>query len=142
MRPLLVGMNNPLSRHPDDALYPEPPGCTGHRIWRLLAPMTQEEYLERYDRTNLVEGLAWSSERARLNSGRILDLMPGRRTIILGAETQAALGYRKLERMAWHPCARGKFLLMPHPSGRNTWFNDPRNRALAAHYLREALDHV
>lgn len=139
--PLLVGMNNPLSRDPQYALYPDPPNCTGWRIWQLLDPaMTPDEYLEAYERTNLVEGLAWSSERARMNASRIRDLMTGRRTVLFGAEVRSAMGWAKRELMVWYGLAGGgQFVLLPHPSGRNLWFNDARNRAAAARILHEAL---
>jgi hypothetical protein len=141
MKPLLVGMNNPLSRDPQYALYPDPPRCTGWRIWQLLdPPMTHDEYLEAYARTNIVEGQAWSAERARLNVNRIRDMMSGRRTVLFGAEVRIAMGWAKHALLTWHALSgTGQFALLPHPSGRNQWFNDARNRIIAARILREAL---
>lgn len=36
-KPLIVGMNNPLSATPEHALYPWPRGCAGHRLYEMRA---------------------------------------------------------------------------------------------------------
>lgn len=141
MRPLLIGMNNPLSQDSGYALWPDPPGCTGHRIWKML-PMTQDEYLEAYERCNLVEGLEWSTARARSAAGHMLARMHGRRSIVFGAAVRDVLGLKSLAPATWNRLGLGEasqVALLPHPSGRNLWYNVPRNRAKASRILLEAL---
>lgn len=143
MRPLLVGMNNPLSRVDDHALYPWPEGCTGHRLWQMLLPMTDDEYLEKYERCNLVEGRAWSTAAAKAAAPAMRERMRLRRTIILGREVRDIMGWREaVVAGAWLalPESRtGSVMFLPHPSGRNLWYNDPKNRLTARRILLEAL---
>lgn len=138
-KPLLVGINNPLSDDPEHALYPYPPNCTGARVHRLLMPMTRSEYLNTFDRTNMVEGALWTAKRARDNVARIRALMSGRRSVLLGAEVHRALGFAKLARLRWHKLDDARFILLPHPSGRNHWYNDRYNAAAARRALTSAM---
>lgn len=141
MRPLLVGMNNPLSEHPRFALYPAPAGCTGWRIWQLVADvMTDNEYLRGYERTNLVSGRRWSAAAAREAAPLLRQRLVGRRSIIFGKETASHLGLNNLERGTWNAAAEnGQVALLPHPSGRNLWYNTEENRETARRVLLEAL---
>lgn len=144
MRPILLGMNNPLSRDPRHALFPSPPGCTGHRILEMLRErrtVTISQYLRAFDRRNLVSGERWSSARGSAGADELVrELMgSGRTVVVLGSETRRALG---LERVLIHPVtAHGvHWRQLPHPSGRNLWYNDPACRALAADLLAELYD--
>ena len=63
----------------------------------------------------------------------------GRVVVGLGRDVQMALN------MPWmliHPQVhRGVTVrLLPHPSGRNLWYNDPTNRLLAGMLLSELYD--
>ena len=64
MKPLLVGETNPYGGADEFALYPSPPGCTGHRLCHLILQLDADEYLERYDRANLCVG-KWRIADAR-----------------------------------------------------------------------------
>ncbi len=138
-RPLLVGMNNPLSRSPDDALVPWPAGCTGHRLYSMLhaaCGATEEEYLTAFERTNLLVGVGWSDHQARCAAEKLAasGVLSGRKVVALGRGVQKALGLPWLLPMQTaHVMASiagttsTKFILMPHPSGANRWYNDPEN---------------
>jgi hypothetical protein len=53
-KPLLVGEVNPYGGDPYYALYPAPDGCSGHRLCYLILGMRREDYLESFERINLV----------------------------------------------------------------------------------------
>jgi hypothetical protein len=58
--------------------------------------------------------------------------------LLLGRRVQRAFGFEVLKPLdrywdsEWSP----RFMMVPHPSGRNRWYNDPVNRAQACVELR------
>jgi len=137
-RPVLLGMNNPLHVDPKYALYPAPVGCTGYRIWQLLKSrvpeVTRIDYINTFDRRNLVDGVTWDAGMARENARRLSSLLRGRVAVTLGTTVRVALGLpellihpQEIDGVTWRQ--------LPHPSGRNLWFNNETNRSLAAMLL-------
>lgn len=142
MRPLLLGMNNPLSPHPRHALYPSPVNCTGWRLWKMLHARTgasPEEYLETFERRNLLSARVWSRTQAREAAARFRLLeaeLEGRVVVVLGEEPRQLLG---LPKQLVHPVVRYgvTYRQLPHPSGRCHWYNHPTQRAVAELLLEE-----
>lgn len=136
-------MNNPQSDDPRHALFPHPPGCTGHRLWRMLherCGAESIEYVTSFDRRNLVTGTKFTAERARRGAQELLPRLTDYHVVLLGSDTVRAFGLVSAPALVWQagggPWAR--WCRMPHPSGRNLWFNDEVNR-LAAGLLLEEL---
>lgn len=141
MRPLLLGMNNPLSDDPEFDLYPYPEGCTGWRLWQLLPEgTTRHQYLAAFDRRNLLRARAWDARAARAAAAELLPRLEGRFVVVLGTQVRAALGLLPAEPLEVRVQRVSgdvfdfdlTWLAFPHPSGRNRWFNDPANRRAAA----------
>ena len=136
-RTILLGMNNPLSQDPEYALYPAPVGCTGWRIWQLLRrrvpDVTQFQYVRAFDRRNLVTG-EWTPRAARAAAIDFTLAARGRNVVVLGAAAAGALG---LPMLLIHPQEIGgvTWRQLPHPSGRNRWYNEEANCDLAAMLL-------
>lgn len=144
MKPIILGMNNPLSLDPCHALYPEPEGCTGHRLWKMLEKRTgatEEDYMEAFERRNLVAGLAWSRAAAHAAAPAFWEYAKGRTVLVLGSEVREVLG---LTRMIVHPIEVGGivFRQLPHPSGRNPWYRIAGNREVAELLLEELYKNV
>lgn len=139
MRSVLLGMNNPLSRRPEHALFPYPPGCTGHRIFEMLSTkipdIYRKDYLDGFERVNMLTG-SWSMRRARERAPELVERFRGRTVVVLGQAPRLALG---LPEQLVHPLDRDgvSWRQLPHPSGRNRWYNDPKNREIAASLLAE-----
>lgn len=142
MRPVLIGMNNPVSSNPSHALYPAPEGCTGHRLFKMLQSRvptaTRSEYLRRFDRRNVVSLKVFDRQLA-LEGARRLDqefFGSGRTIVVLGADTIKAFGIPPL---LIHPQIIGgsTWRQIPHPSGRNLWYNDPQNTLLVSMLLED-----
>jgi hypothetical protein len=144
-RPVLIGMNNPISLAPEHALYPWPLGCAGHRLYAMLLEVrpatTMSAYARAFDRRNLVRG-PWDLEAARVAAVVLRGALFGRRVVLLGREVARAFGIG-------HPVACGKvtdpdhiitFYFLPHPSGRNPHYNKPENRLAAGRLLCQLLD--
>ncbi len=155
-RPLLVGLHNPLSPEPEFALYPLPEHGTGGRILELLRPdLTRREYLRAFDRVNLLEHderVGGKGYAARLRRARIRlfeHVYAGRHEtlVLFGADVWRAVNHgARSVRPSWlrwdtftivgEISLRVRFLTLPHPSGRNLWYNEPANRAAAGRALR------
>ncbi len=148
MRPLLIGMNNPLSDDPEFDLYPYPEGSTGWRLWKMMPEgTTRGQYLDMFERHNLLRARAWDQAKAREAARDLLPKLDGRLVIVLGTQVRAALGLPGAE-----PLVRNRFMkdftrrafyfdwiAFPHPSGRNRWFNQPENMARARDVLLDAV---
>jgi hypothetical protein len=140
-RPIIIGMNNPISTMPGHELYPAPEGCTGHRLWRLLHARTgafRQQYLNAFERRNLVRGLEYNKRVAKMRAGAIVAELwgSGRVVILLGQDVRRAFGHPEL---LVHPqeISGCTWRQLPHPSGRNLWYNDPDNRKVAELLLEE-----
>lgn len=152
-RPLLVGLQNPLSDDPRYALYPEPEGCTGWHLAQMLAPeFSNRDYLRAFDRVNLLRGderVGGRGYRQSLGDAglRLVGEIVGRKStvvLLLGTDVCGAVfGWKK--RPPWLSWVEWKItrtegpirlLAFPHPSGRNRWYNRPGNREAAAQELR------
>lgn len=129
MKPLLVGEANPYGGDPFYALYPDPPGCAGHRLCRLVMGLSAQEYLELFDRVNLCRR-AWSTKEARVATACAI----GRdRVVLLGAKVCKAFD------VAYLPCTvAGRFVVLPHPSGLCRFWGRPGAFTTARECLRGA----
>lgn len=140
-RPVLLGMNNPLSADPAYALFPAPTGCTGHRIWQMLTERTgclRQQYLDAFDRRNLVDGREWDAAESLDAALRLMDdsTLDGRTVVVLGDAPRRALGLKKrlIEPIRQYGAT---WRQIPHPSGRCRFYNDPTARAVVALLLEE-----
>jgi hypothetical protein len=146
-RPVLIGMNNPLHDDPKYALFPAPEGCTGHRLFKMLETrvpdVRRQQYLDRFDRRNVMNARIFNKKMAREGADRLYSEFfgSGRVIVLLGADTVAAFGH---PRLLLHPQVIGgsTWRQIPHPSGRNFWYNDENNRALVAALLEELYNAV
>ena len=142
MRPILVGMNNPLSLAPGHELFPYPPGCTGHRLYEMLRERLPEvrrgQYLDAFERRNLVVGRKFDHEIARANADLTYAELwgSGRAVVLLGEEVRRAFGH---PRLLVEPQVIGgvTWRQIPHPSGLNRWYNAPDNRKVVGLLLEE-----
>jgi uracil-DNA glycosylase len=65
--------------------------------------------------------------------------LPEGAVVLLGRQVATAYGYERLAPLIWHRRAGRRVAVLPHPSGRNRWWNDARNSARAALFLRRTL---
>ena len=130
MQPLLVGLKNP---HPGEPLAPRPVGCTGWRIFQMLQPMSEEDYLGGFARINLWDaGVAPTLEAI----ASVHD------AVILGDEVWRALRFNsRTPKLGASSFGEHTMLYrVPHPSGRNLWYNDSQNRRAVSNLLRSLVD--
>jgi hypothetical protein len=133
MKTIILGSSNPYKSPP---LWPDPPGCAGWNLWRMSG-MTREDYLDKFEFRNLFasveeEASAMHDRAVRKTIGNkfAVEMSQDRRTVlILGGIARTAIG---LASQIIHPCRHGAavYYQIPHPSGRNTFYNDPVCRDL------------
>lgn len=137
---------------------------TGAKL-AALAGLGELQYLNRFDRVNLCPTVQPSTipvslgrPMAEMLAGSILRL---RRVVFLGANVAECFG---LKREMWEPCvwrnlkdgtspnkgcagySAGRMMppfhwaVLPHPSGRNLWYNEPSNREMARAFMTELAE--
>lgn len=140
-KPVLIGMNNPASPvDPTVALFPAPSGCTGHRLWKMLNELTgahKADYLRAFDRRNLLSKRVWDPMLAAIESKNLWDSLKGRTVLVLGNSPCQVLHLPTETRLLWNNYRGVRWCLVPHPSGRNHWYNIEINRELVALRLEE-----
>lgn len=152
MKPLLVGEANPYDGDPYFALYPEPNGCAGQRLCKLIMQLDCAEYLRRFDRVNLCDG-KWRVREARRHAD---DQMTNKRTFVLFGAKVASVFAWVLSRNDFKPftyhvehkrhpvcnTCMGEvlrtYVILPHPSGLSRAWNEPGAFERARAVLREA----
>jgi hypothetical protein len=133
MRTIFVGISpgnsskEPLSLH----------GMSGKRLSRLLR-LPSEEYLARFDRVNLLpfDGISCYDEVVADLVENLRPLLRGRRVVALGSKVQRALNLPdKWFDWSYEPGFVGASI--PHPSGKNRWWNDPGQCQQAGVFLEK-----
>lgn len=146
---LIVGLNNPLSSSPEDALVPWPDGCTGARLYDLIAEaapkFTEDQYLAAFDRMNLWPGAELPSGIGRTKALRaqgrkvLKSILAARyRTVVLLGPLVWTNVLETTETPEWFTSRRHygrEFYYVPHPSGRNLLYNNPMVRKRASSLL-------
>lgn len=74
-------------------------------------------------------------DRARRSAERLCRALSGRRVVFLGKAVAAAFGVRA-NSLRWVEHRGMTVAVLPHPSGVNTWWNNPDNRAAASAFMR------
>ena len=141
MRLYVLGLNNPQGNPP---LHTAPAGGAGHRLWALAHAATglpEEAWLAATQRCNLlsVPALPRGYRAAARRRGTLLAPLLARRTVVLlGGTVARAMGCPPLAPLAWHPVF--DWVHLPHPSGKNLWYNNPVHRAASSVLWRELLE--
>lgn len=102
------------------------------------ANLSWGRYLVETERRNLFDRPVdpWPAAQATMYAQSLWGELIGRRTILLGQRVAKAFSVR-LPELRWMDVDRHgtQLALVPHPSTRNIWWNDPTNRAAARRFL-------
>ena len=134
---------------PGRPMRPDEEPLMGRSALRIagLAAITVAEYREQTERMNLFDQpqARWRVRDAEKAAAAILPRFDGRRVIMLGQRVAAAFDVADYVPFTWGwgvergGRVRFDFAVIPHPSGRNRFWNTEENRALARIFLRQAL---
>lgn len=133
-------------------------GRVGRRLAFLMGVGFPDEYVELFARTNLLDehpgargdkGDLFSVDDARDPADEILELLydiGDSELVLLGKNVASAFGMTRVEWLKRYDITIGdgdeppfvtiRVSVVPHPSGVNRWWNDPKNRRAAGTYLR------
>jgi hypothetical protein len=141
-RPVLVGMNNPYGSDPRYALYPSPRNSAGWRLHALLKThcvVSRAEYVRAFDRRNLLEQPWWDAGRAAELATEMEKRLRGHVVVLLGDQVRRAF---RLPKQLILPIKREgvEYRQLPHPSGRNLFYNDPVCARLAGLMMAELYE--
>jgi len=150
MKPLLVGQAPGPNTDPDLPLAPFPRSSAGGRLAEF-AGLTADEYLDLFDRTNLLHTFPgrtkrddkWPARHAEIAASAMKPLLGGRSLILVGRNVAEAFGYpaQHLDFHQWFFDPKWKYSVsvVPHTSGRSHWYRKPGNMELAKNYWEEAI---
>lgn len=168
MRPLLIGMNNPLSDNPEHALFPHPPGCAGYRLWKMMElvhpGLTRSQYITLFERRDLVIGRNWDEKKARVEIRRLMEQedILHRHVVWLGQATSVAVyketgvdlhigkyfeevdpwdywSFNLFPKVKHDDRSKGRWVKIPHPSGRNLLWAEDKIRKQGAKFLDQLV---
>jgi hypothetical protein len=135
---IIVGQAPGLNGNPDKPLE----GVIGHKI-ALLMGIDFDTYLE-IERINLNYGFPGKSgkgDKFNMSEGRsrakLLMMMKFHRFILLGRHAARCFDLTYMPLAVYR--REKKFLILPHPSGINLWWNSGKNCARAAEALQEFI---
>lgn len=140
---LLVGEDNPYGSDPRYALYPYPAHSAGGRLCHKLFKMHPHVYIRVFSRVNLCSQ-KWGIQEARETAQGILRVPAGSKPVVLfGSKVAQAFGIGAGVRWLGDEEAPPmtieghQIFLVPHPSGRNRIWNDPKAQERAWRILRK-----
>lgn len=143
---LIIGELNPYGGNPDFAMYPSPARSAGHNLCCKIMGMKEDDYLELFDRANLCT-FEYKKKEARKKALELRGKYD--RMILLGKKVTSAFDLEFVsfcgQRVIYQEGEPEKrFLVLPHPSGRNTIWNWPesidRARAALIGFMPEHVD--
>lgn len=146
-RPLMIGQSPGPSTHPDLPLFPRPLSSAGGKLWGMTG-LTLEQYMRAFDRVNLLythQGQFPTTPEDRFPAGKaraaaeaMRPFLHQREVLIVGRDVAVAFGHEEEPWLKWRQCGPWgyRYALLPHPSGRNHWYNEPGNRSAACKFLK------
>jgi len=139
MRVKLVGEANLYGSDPHFALYPSPEGSSGHRLCVAILGMRRKDYLEAFDRCNLLGQVrSWDAFMAMFAACRVT----GDRLVLLGSKVTKAFGLL-YDPFRTHCFGDGRrALVLPHPSGLCRAWNSPDSVLRAREKVAELAPEV
>lgn len=157
LRPLLIGQAPGPRTDPEMPLFPVPSTSAGGRLQDLMG-LRRGQYLEMFERVNLLpyfpgsnsQGDKFPMRPAKLAASVMKPLLVDRTVIMVGRQVAQAFGHEaeflewtelRCRRPSHHPRCPGlaKVLVIPHPSGRNHWYNNAENKRTAEEVLQKLV---
>lgn len=152
---LLIGQAPGPNTDPGLPLYPLPRTSAGGRLQQLTG-LSRGEYLSTFDRVNLVPYFPGRTRLrddtfplpvARLAAQVMRPFLDGRTVIFVGRNVANAFDFKvsfhewgyvtKFDHLPHRRRVMYRAAVVPHPSGRNHWYNKPENVAEAHAFWRQ-----
>lgn len=112
--------------------------------------MSRTQYLRAFTRVNLIHEFPGRHKRddkfpmrdARNSANVMRPLLEGQTVIMVGRKVAEAFGFGHVSFFEWIDCPRGefRFAVIPHPSGRNHFYNSAENVSRCQEFLRRVTE--
>jgi uracil-DNA glycosylase len=145
MKPLFIGEAPGKRWKPGD----KPLGGRSAGVLAKLLGLDSEDFYGRIDAVNLMDkwpgpgpsGKGATFDPVRAMHAAVAVPVEGRRVVYCGRRVARAFGFVVKEFFVQIPndARAAESWVIPHPSGINRWWNDPKNRRKAARWLREFM---
>ena len=148
--PLLVGLC-PAPKGIPEPLYPRQRNATGFNLFELcrigMEPekFTRADYLRTFRRINVSAGFLERARRSYVSDERIEMLWnlfkdPQTHCVVVCGNTAAKiLGLGRVPYCVGASGGEFGYSIIPHPSGRNLWYNEPDRRTFVARHLANVI---
>lgn len=150
-RPVFIGQApGPNTMH-ELPLFPIPATSAGGRLQHMMG-VTRHYYLTQFDKANLLPFFPGRHKRddkfpmadAKLCARAMQPLLSGRVVVLVGRNVANAFELEdEFHQIRQHTFGRSwhcTISVVPHPSGRNHWYNDTANRDIARLFWRDWLE--
>lgn len=160
MKPLLIGQAPGPRTDPELPLFPVPKTSAGGRLQQLMG-LSRGEYLKTFERVNLLPYFPGRHKRddkfprppAKLAAQVMKPMLANRTVVLIGRNVANAFEFDAdfhdwvdwpVRRQCIVSRDRGiaRVAVVPHPSGRNHWYNTEENRALASAFWASFLNEL
>jgi hypothetical protein len=106
-------------------------------IQRVLPEVTKEDFCAAFDRRNILDSTRWDWKEALAVADNLRAEFEGRTVIVLGIEARKALGLYPIHGFGPQFVDGGTYYVIPHPSGRCRWYNEPKNCEVVGKFLAQ-----
>lgn len=146
-RVLLIGQAPGPNTDPTLPLYPTSRASTGGRLLELMG-IDREEYVHHFDRVNLLNKFPGRNKRddkfpmahAKIAASAVKPLLHGRSVVMIGRNVaeafQLEVDFHEWMELPLNEGGLCQVAVVPHPSGRNHWYNVEANRKVARKFWR------
>lgn len=129
MKTIILGMNHPKSGS-GEPLELTIPGSSGARLL-AISGLSREVFESCFERLNVLNKQHWDLELAGKRARRFARRLSGRSIVCLGKEVWRSLGHVEIGWGESISLFGNDWFLIPHPSGRNRFYNIPSQVELA-----------
>jgi len=116
-----------------------PTSCTGRRVTEWVTHCVGRTPVAFRNVFAVPTPRPWTPENriiARAQATKLVAEYPDARFILLGREVARAFGLSStVPFLAW----TGRYVVVPHPSGRTRWYNSPANRLVINDFMKETF---
>lgn len=145
----LVGEAPGPNTHTDMPLYPAPERSAAGRL-RTMLGWSRSEYLRTFARANMLDrypGPAFPLTEARGLAQGVAQRLSPRPLLLMGQGVASAFRFPKeAGLLSWADYLLGQTIIraavVPHPSGRNLWYNEPGNRERAVAFIQRSCEEL
>lgn len=146
-KPLIIGEQPSKNGDPSKPIQ----GRIGERLAEC-AGLTFDEYMEKFDRMNLLDvraeysgkGMDFNVKAARSTARELITraFLPGRLILILGKRAASAFGMTSIAYFQRMVINGAEVYVVPHPSGINRWWNLPENEQQMIRFMRTVVSRL